>query len=231
MFCYKCGKAIEEKSEICPFCGIELDGAAQELKQENSLGSSLFSTDQIKKSAPSGSVKTHRPSLGIAASSKLILAIGLIAALIAVITAVLYFRRAADAEEKYSVVGLWKSREAISLGENLSELLEESGLPKTLTSAVISLMGLGADGDVTLRFTENGNIYAGVNDFSVSIGNLLWEDLGDNRLMLRYDIQISILGNSVPVTLAYESEYEVDEDSLTLDLFGHRTRFSRLKGQ
>ena len=228
MFCHRCGKAIEEKSEVCPFCGIKLDGSNQGLKQENNLDSPLFSIDQIEKTAPSGSVKTNRSSLGIARSGRVLLTIGLVAVLAAVIIAVLHFSRPTDVEETYSIVGLWKSREAVSLGENLSELLEESGLPEAIASAAVSLMGLGPDGEVTLRFTENGNIYIGANGISFCIGNLLWEDLGDNRLMLRYDVEVSVFGNSMPVSLAYEAEYEVDEDNLTLDLFGHKIRCSRL---
>lgn len=37
MFCYKCGKKIDDEANFCPYCGAEMQGASQnqQMKQDN----------------------------------------------------------------------------------------------------------------------------------------------------------------------------------------------------
>lgn len=40
-------------------------------------------------------------------------------------------------------------------------------------------------------------------------------------------VDISVLGTGLPITVAYGADYQADEDTLQMDLFGHDAVFDK----
>lgn len=233
MFCKKCGSSVSEGASFCPKCGVKIERTAQKntdvssgitftsLEPGTGLNGQYVQQSQDKKSG----YKLTKDQ------QKLFLMIGIgvaVVALIAVIVALFLSRRASGDEtvEEYSVVGEWHSRDMIALGEVLQNRLVEQGDNQVISTIVAAMLG-NATGEVNLTFTNSGNVYIGIDNVLVSIGEFTYEDLGNNRMLLQWKADISVLGTGVPIAVAYRANYQVTEDTLELDLFGYDAVFDK----
>lgn len=234
MFCRKCGSSVSEGIAFCPKCGAKVEASAQ--KSAGAASGNPLPTFQPamglsgQYTQQSQNMKSENKS--IKDQRKLFLAVGIgvaVVVVIALIAALIMNRRsdAADrAAKEYSVVGEWYSRDAIALGEVLQNRLEEQGNNQAVSVVVATMLG-DAAAEINLTFTDSGSVYIGFGNVLLSIGEFTYEDLGNNKMLLQWNADISVLGTGLPIAIAYRAEYQVDEDTLRLDLFGYDAVFDK----
>ena len=132
-----------------------------------------------------------------------------------------------EEEVEVSLVGEWKSDDLVTLENAFEDMLIEQGIPGWIASLLVDEMGFGELSELTLRFTGNGSILIGAGDVSVGIGTFTYDKLGEGRLVLKYNLDASVLGFGVPVSIAYTSDYTLTADSMEMDFFGCRISFTR----
>lgn len=134
-------------------------------------------------------------------------------------------------EEVYTVAGEWSSRDMLNLEEIFMEMLVyEAGLDANTASLVAGLLGL-EDGEsvVSFWFTDSGVVHMSVEGLAVGADHLTYEILDDDTMLLRFEWSVTVFGTTIPINISYLSDFTVDKNRLTLDLFGYKTNFDRVQ--
>ena len=211
MFCKNCGSPMEDGAAFCPNCGDKVipDG----FQPVGSMNNEVYKQQQKG--------NQRKVFLAVGISAALLVVIAVVAVL-----AISLWSIGGKHVEQYSVVGEWYSRDAITFGEILQEQLAEQGNNEIVTAVLSTMLG-NLTGKLNLTFTDSGSVYIGIDNVLVSLGEFTYEDLGNNRMLLRWEMDISILGTGLPISVAYRADYQVSKDTLQLDLFGHDVVFER----
>ncbi len=227
MFCKKCGKAIKDNAAFCPFCGeaVRKPTAAQEFKGVNNLTTS-FLTENKQEKAHDKHVSVNwkaidKRSLLLAVSGIVIFVF--FAGLITLLSKKPWERHDEDEEIEYSVVGEWTCEDFSEVGACLADLVtEEAGY---MAGEFVEELWSETVGAVTFTVTESGKIRIGAHDVSVSVGEITYEFISSDRIILEYTVDIPFLGNSV--TISYNADYHVKAHEMTLDCFGAEITLER----
>lgn len=109
-----------------------------------------------------------------------------------------------------------------------AEYLEEyfSNLP---TKELMEALEFDEPGEIALVFDEDGGLDIKLYDewASDEFGSFSYKFVDKNTIRLTCRIEKDYYRDQMVVTFSYEAEYEVDEDNLTLDLFGNTVTFDR----
>lgn len=229
MFCKNCGSNVKDGASFCPQCGSSISVATPLAGGWNPQGlqTTAYSVETERKASTSS--RKFLPVLGIVLAVIAVVAVVTVVGIAVVVKIVAVganaFRTAEEQlQAEYTIVGDWVSPEDHSLVDVLTNMLAEQGLGD-VAGSVVQAMGLDGKGQIGLCFTENGKMYLGVDDVYVSIGSFSYEDMGGNHVMMNYSLDFSAFGFNVPIALSYKARYQVDRDSLTLDLFGEEIDF------
>lgn len=229
MFCKNCGSNIKEGSGFCPKCGSSIGAAVPAGGGMPLQGFQMMSERPEEKA-------TSRREMGNAGKKIVLIlcivlaAVVVIAGIVALVSHLLKAEEpeieytAEEPEIEYTIIGEWVSTEDGSLVNALAALLEEKDMGN-MADSMIEFMGLGGKGNINLCFTENGNMYLGMDNVFPRVGSFTYEDMGGNSVMMNYNLDLSAYGFNVPLSLSYKAKYRVNEDGLTIDLFGEKVDF------
>lgn len=248
-FCPKCGSKIEiqgrsdsvapsafgvsggTNSAIPPAFGVP--GGANNAVPPVSGAATGFQSAQSKPAQQAG-VRT-----GQSHASRNLLPICLIVAgaAVLILAIVLIVRAVRSGEEdsvepepeKYSILGEWLSDDAVNLNKTLENWMVDAGLSESLAAMVTNITGMAMD-NVTVYFDEKGTMDISVGGVSLGILEFTYEELGNNRMKLSWEIPVDLRAVGVEVDLqniSYRAKYSVSADKLTLDLFGTEVEFTR----
>lgn len=192
-----------------------------------SIGSMDFSmagsgADSSGAGKPSGAGGNRKKVLWMAVAAILLV----IAALIAVKAL-----GGSKKEKEYSVVGEWNSRDLMNLEDMFVDILEtQVGLDFSTARAVAELLGMDDEQAViTFWFTDSGAIHLSAGGLSIGGDPLSYEILDKDTMLLRFAMNVDLWATTIPINISYTADYKVTEDRLTLDLFGYKVTFDRLK--
>ncbi len=249
MFCKKCGSKISDNAKFCPKCGA-VSGAGGANTDTGIYGRAPGSqgaehTQQMMPGMDIGAWQYNRQTRpekkGMDGKTKKILLISVIAILAAAavagmavltVSAVRKSHKSKDEDEKASIVGEWKSEDAVNGERILYEMLADVlGLPDDIAEGLIEYLGLDDIlGSMTVTFTPSGSIYLGIDSFSIgTLFSLEYEEMGDDRVIITVRTDgFSLFGTSIPSLSAnYTADYTVTEDTLKIDFFGETIKFER----
>lgn len=237
MFCKKCGQEIKAGVKYCQKCGNEVGSVLPQM-QGGSQASSSYQPMQPVRFDPNGQFQENsQPKLDSNKGNEnnkriLFLCIGIAVIVLAAVLIALFVRgrdKGPEEEEvEVSLVGEWKSDDLVNLKSYMRSILIEKGVPGIAADFVIEQMGMDSLGELTLTFTDSGSILVGMDGVSLSVGTFTYEELSEGRLLLNYQLNASILGTSIPISIAYAADYTLERDSLGMDFFGCWISFSRV---
>ena len=192
-----------------------------------SIGSMDFAmagsgTDTACAGKPSGAGGNRKKILWMAAAAILLVAAVLIAVKVL---------DGSKKEKEYSVVGEWNSRDLMNVEAMFVDILEtEVGLDFTTAQAVAEFLGLDDERAVlTFWFMDSGAIDLSAGGLSIGGNPLSYEILDKDTMLLRFEMNVDLWAVTIPINISYTADYKVTEDRLTLDLFGYKVTFDRLK--
>ncbi len=223
MFCNNCGTRVEDEDLFCPNCGVRLEQSNNDIANNG-----IYNTSPMTKNRTQERLKTEitkwvpeRKNL-----KWLVIGIGAIFALLVLVFFIVNSKHS-------TVVGEWKSKDLLQVGELAKEILvEEAGVSESMADIIVSVTGLGVGDHLTFDFEgddESGYIYPSFHNFSAKfIGDFTYKIVDDNRMKLAYEANIDIpMFGSIPIDISYRAKYSVKRDTLSLDLFGYTVQFVR----
>lgn len=232
MFCKKCGNSMGEGVEFCPKCGNKVENKTKNISNVPPFGE--FENFSFVKQTEQKNAEQGRASAKLSPEQKKragIIIVIIIAALIATAAIVMgmsgALKKDEEDEQEAVITGEWESDGLVSLEDNLREWLIDSGISSEIAEGIVELAGLDQLGTLILTFTEKGNVYIGIGDVSAGLGTLTYEKLGENTLLIKYELDASVLGIGIPISTSYSTKYEVYGDKMILDLFGGEISFTR----
>lgn len=226
MFCKKCGSSMKDDAAFCPKCG-EKTGKMKPQTSSPVLTEMPMSFGQPMVQQTQNVEQKQKKDFKLSEDQKKIaLTVGIVIAVIAVIAGIIVLIIGLTSK-KNTIVGEWKSQDMVDLAGAISELLEAQGIAEWQAELVAAALGTAAD-NITMTFTESGNMRIKIGSVSPSIGKFTYEDLGD-EIIINFECDATVFGFGIPINLSYTAKYSVDGDSMTLDLFGYRTKFSRVE--
>lgn len=230
MFCKKCGREIKDNAAFCPYCGTGVlrEKTVKEFYTTSDLTTSFLTGKEQGKAQEKQGEATGKRNLAIAIGGAAIL-------IFFVVLIVLlskspweeYGEKDEEAEEteEYSVVGEWTCDDFSEVGTCLTNLVSEK--EGYLAGEFVASLWDDTIEEVTFTVTESGKIAVGAYGVSVVVGDITYEILSSDRLMLAYTVDIPIVGNSI--TVAYNADYEVTAQEMTLDCFGAEITLDRVE--
>ncbi|MCM1386628.1 MAG: zinc-ribbon domain-containing protein [Bacillus sp. (in: Bacteria)] len=227
MFCKKCGQKIKDGVKYCPKCGNETGSVLPQMQ----AGGQPLSFQQSVSFRQSSPVQQEKRTDKGKAIDRRILFVGIgiaVIVLAAVIIGLIMKAGQEDSEEDATIIGEWISDDFVNMGTYMEDVFEEVGVPDWAIDFVMEQTGLNTMGTLTLTFTGSGKILLGVDGVSMSFGSMTYEELREGRIVLKYDVNATVLGFGVPVSVAYTSDYTIDKDSMEMDFFGCKIKFSRV---
>lgn len=226
MFCKKCGSNIKDDAAFCPKCG-EKTGKMKPQTASPVLTEMPMSFGQPMMQQTQNVEQKQKKDFKLSEDQKKIaLTVGIVIAVIAVIAGIIALIIGLTSK-KNTIVGEWKSQDMVDLADAISGLLEAQGFSGWEAELVSGALGMAAD-KVTLTFTESGNMRIKIGSVSPSIGKFTYEDLGD-EIIINFECDATVFGFGIPINFSYTAKYDVDGDTMTLDLFGYRTKFKRVE--
>lgn len=218
MFCKKCGKNIKDTTSFCPYCGCQIkkNKESKNINNETSvLVPSVLTEKEKEKIQKRWLIKNPMEENG----RGWLWVIGVFIILILATSLTFIFvrkQKQTDDIETYSIIGEWSSEDLSDLGSIMSKAAGDNGW------IIDGIIG-DALGEVTVTFLESGSIILSCYDLSMSIGTFTYEIIGDNKMMLIYEV--TAWNN--PVRISYSTNYKVSEHRMTLDFFGEKITLNR----
>lgn len=226
MFCKKCGSNIKDDAAFCPKCGERTGKMKPQTAPPVLTGMPMsFGQPMAQQTQTVGQKPEKRFNLS-ESQKKLMMKIGIAVVIVAVIVGIIAMI-VNLVSKKNTIVGEWKSQDLVDLADAFEGLLEAEGFSGWEAELVVGVLGIAAD-EITMTFTESGRVDLKIGGFSVNVGTFTYEDMGD-EVALNYDCDASVFGIGIPIHLSYTAKYNVDGDTMTLDLFGYRTKFRRVE--
>lgn len=216
MYCKKCGNDIKDGVGFCPKCGEKVEAFSGKAPANMQPGMSWAGTGTLP--------AQKKPGLTGGQKKMIVIAAGVV---VVVLLLIFLIPRLGRGEEQvvYSLTGTWYSEDAVNLENAISGLLsEEAGLEDWIVDSVMEMTGLSYLGDITVTFDESGGLWLGGGGLAITIGSFSYQKMEDNTLMLKYAIDVPVVGE---IAVSYQAKYTLDKDSLTLDLFGQKAKFRR----
>lgn len=214
MYCKKCGGKIQDGVNICPTCGMIGDS----ISSMNFYSADLSDNKSYVQKRP----KKKKKSIIVA------VIICLLIVSFGVGGFVLW-----NNSRTYEVTGEWRSLDLIQLDDIIVQtLVEDAGIEEWLAVSIVDLLQLDAAKDFTFTFTPSGKILIGYNgESSDLVGDIFYEELGDNKMTLTYDNEIEIpipaINLTIPIKFSKNIDYEVSKDTLSLYVNGKTIIFVR----
>jgi len=211
MFCKKCGQEIKEGVKYCPKCGNETESTLSPAR----AGSQAI---QFQQSGRSDQKKNNRKRIVYLCTAVAVIVLaGIIIGLL--------IKKKQD--EEATIIGEWVSDDLVNLEDAIENILEGAGVP-SLAADLVKLTSLGRLGELTLTFTNSGEILAGMDGMSLGVGKITYEEISEGRLLLKFELDASILGTSIPIEAGYTADYTVSKNSMEIDFFGCEISFTRV---
>lgn len=226
MFCKKCGSSMKDDAAFCPKCGEKTGKMKPQTSSPALMGMPMDFGQPMVQQTQNVEQKQKKDFKLSKSQKKIALTVGIIIAVIAVIAGIVALIIGLISK-KNTIVGEWKSQDIVDLADAFSGLLEEQGFSGWEAELISSALGMAAD-NITLSFTESGNMRIKIGPVSPSIGKFTYEDLGD-KIVINYECDATVFGIGIPINVSYTAKYDVDGDTMTLDLFGYRTKFKRVE--
>ena len=218
MFCKKCGSSIKDGSGFCPKCGEKVSTVSNQAPGGMGPGMPWAGVQPVQMPAQ------KKPGLTDGQKKMIPIVAGVIVVLFLLIAVIPKLGRGGG-EASYSLSGTWSSEDAVNLEKAISGLLsEEAGLDDWVIEGVMEVTGLSYLGDLTVTFDESGGLWIGGTGLSVSVGSFTYQKISDDMLMLKYALNVPIVGE---IAVSYRAKYTLGKDRLTLDLFGVKAKFRR----
>lgn len=219
MFCKSCGKEIKDTDDFCSFCGIKIV-KTQNYGISNSLVVSNFQTlGDVPQTSKKGSFLKNR---------KMFLIIILLLFFLCVFTVLLVI----NSQKEYPLEGEWKSDDLTVLPEVIRGYVKDEGYPVEIADIVVEMLALDDIGeDLIIVFTEDNRILLIMNGITVGSDLLSYQKIGENKILLQFEWNGTILGTSIPISAGYTGEYKVDNNKLSIDFFGYDVRMTRQSGR
>lgn len=216
MYCKKCGNDIKDGASFCPKCGEKVEVLSGKTPASMQPGMPWAGTGTLPAQKKPGLTGGQKKVTGIA-----------VGAVVVVLLLIFLISRLGRGEEQvvYSLTGTWYSEDAVNLENAISSLLsEKAGLEGWIVDSVMEMTGLSYLGDITVTFDESGGLWLGGGGLAITIGSFSYQKIDDNTLMLKYAIDVPVVGE---IAVSYQAKYTLDKDRLTLDLFGQKAKFRR----
>lgn len=211
MYCKKCGGKIQDGVNICPTCGMIGDAISP---------MNFYSTDLSDNESHVQKRPDKKKSIIVA------VIICLLIVFLGVGGFVLW-----NNSRTYEVAGEWRSLDLIQLDDIIVQtLVEDAGIEEEIAVYIVDLLHLEEAKDVTFTFTPSGKILIGYNGGTGHVlGDISYEELGDNKMTLTYDneITIPVINYTIPIKFSKNIDYEVSKDMLSLYVNGKTIIFVR----
>lgn len=237
MFCKKCGQEIKVGVKYCPKCGNEVGSGLPQIQRGSQAGSSYQPVQSVRFDLNGQFQQNSQPKQDSNKGNEnnkriLFLCIGITVIVLAAVLIALFVRgRDKEPEEEdveVSLVGEWKSDDIVNLEAYMRNILIEEGVPSIAAGYVIELMGMDSWSELTLTFTNSGSILVGMDGVSLSVGTFTYEELSEGRLLLNYQLNASVLGTSIPISIVRTGDYTLNGNSLEMEFFDCWISFTRV---
>lgn len=237
MFCKKCGQELKAGVKYCQKCGNEVGSGLPQMQGGSQAGSTYQPVQPVRFDLNGQFRRNSQPKQDSNKGNEnnkriLFLCVGIAVIVLAVVLIALFVRgrneETEEEEAEVSLVGEWKSDDIVNLEAYMRDILIEEGVPSIAVGWVIEQMGMDSLGELTLTLTNSGTILAGMDGVSLSVGTFTYEELSEGRLLLSYQLNASILGTSLPISITYTADYTLERDSLEMDFFGCWISFTRV---
>lgn len=223
MFCNNCGTRVEDEDLFCPNCGARLE------QSNDSLNDGIIYTTETAPVVAKGSKGVSNfKKITKKKNFKWFVLGGAVCCVVLVIVLLILNGR------RYSVVGEWKSKDLLQVGDMIVEILvDDVGVPYDMADYVVDTLGLNIGDYISFDFEgddESGYIYPYFHNFTVKlIGDFTYKMVDDTHMRLNFeaDIEIPKVGLSIPVSISYKAKYAVTRNTLSLDIFGYTVQFER----
>ena len=216
MFCKSCGKEIKNTADFCSFCGIKI------VKSQTYGNGSTLAVPNFQ--AVENVQETTKKKLSLFQSEKMLPIIILLLCFVCVLSVFLVI----NSKKEYPLEGEWKSDDLTVLPEIIYEYVQSKEYPVEFADVIVEMLALDDIGEaMTLVFTEDNKILLIMNGVTLGSDLLSYQKIGENKILLQFEWNGSILGTSIPISIGYTGEYKVNKNKLSIDFFGYDVRMTR----